>query len=171
MIISSATFLIRTGIPLFVELLALAISLEGAGAQQNSILTYHGDASRSGNFVVPALPGRRRGPCGWIPVSTPALPATSMLSRSIGMLQVRMQRCCWWLLRTTSFKLSMRQPARNCGDGRSGIRLRVRCCLAAISIHLASLGRQSSIPQPKRSILTRRWSGQTDLAAKFLGYR
>ena len=36
-------------------MLALAISLESAAAQQNSMLTYHGDASRSGNFVVPVL--------------------------------------------------------------------------------------------------------------------
>jgi hypothetical protein len=36
-------------------MLALAISLESAAAQQNSILTYHGDASRSGSFVMPAL--------------------------------------------------------------------------------------------------------------------
>ena len=55
MIISNARFLIRTSIPLFAGVLALAISLENAGAQQNSILTYHGDAGRSGNFVAPAL--------------------------------------------------------------------------------------------------------------------
>ena len=55
MIINSARFFIRTGIPLFAGMLALAISVETAAAQQNSILTYHGDVSRSGNFVVPAL--------------------------------------------------------------------------------------------------------------------
>jgi hypothetical protein len=55
MIISNARSLIRMGIPLFAGMLALAISLESAGAQQNSILTYHSDASRSGNFVVPVL--------------------------------------------------------------------------------------------------------------------
>jgi hypothetical protein len=55
MIINSARFLIKTSIPLFAGMLALATSLESAGAQQNSILTYHGDASRSGSFVVPVL--------------------------------------------------------------------------------------------------------------------
>jgi hypothetical protein len=55
MIINSAKFLSKTGIPLFAGMLALAISLESAVAQQNSILTYHGDASRSGNFIVPVL--------------------------------------------------------------------------------------------------------------------
>src|SRR6516164_65247 len=55
MIISGARFLIRTGLPLFAGMLVLAISLESAGVQQDSILTYHGDASRSGNFVVPVL--------------------------------------------------------------------------------------------------------------------
>jgi hypothetical protein len=45
----------RMGIPLLAGLLALAISLESVGAQENSILTHHGDASRSGNFVVPTL--------------------------------------------------------------------------------------------------------------------
>ena len=55
MIMSSARFLTRTGIPLFAGMLTLAISLESAGAQQSSVLTYHGDASRSGNFVVPVL--------------------------------------------------------------------------------------------------------------------
>jgi hypothetical protein len=44
MIINSARFLIKTSIPLFAGMLALATSLESAGAQQNSILTYHGDA-------------------------------------------------------------------------------------------------------------------------------
>jgi hypothetical protein len=39
MIISSARFLIRTGIPLFAGMLALVISLESAADQQNSILT------------------------------------------------------------------------------------------------------------------------------------
>ena len=51
----SVRFLIRVGIPLFAGMFALAISLESAGAQQNSVLTYHGDAGRSGNFVVPVL--------------------------------------------------------------------------------------------------------------------
>src|SRR6516162_5775626 len=59
MIINSARFFIRTGIPLFAGMLALAISVETAAAQQNSILTYHGDASRSGNFVVPVLTWER----------------------------------------------------------------------------------------------------------------
>jgi outer membrane protein assembly factor BamB len=34
---------------------ALALSAAPAAAQQQSVLTYHGDAGRSGNFVVPAL--------------------------------------------------------------------------------------------------------------------
>lgn len=34
---------------------ALAISPIPAIAEENSVLTYHGDNSRSGNFVVPAL--------------------------------------------------------------------------------------------------------------------
>jgi outer membrane protein assembly factor BamB len=36
-------------------LFALAMSAAPAAAQQRSVLTYHGDAGRSGNFVVPAL--------------------------------------------------------------------------------------------------------------------
>jgi hypothetical protein len=42
---------IRTSI----ALLSLVIFVYSAGAQDNSVLTYHGDAGRSGNFVVPAL--------------------------------------------------------------------------------------------------------------------
>jgi len=38
-----------------IALLSLVISVCSAGAQDNSVLTYHGDAGRSGNFVVPAL--------------------------------------------------------------------------------------------------------------------
>ena len=38
-----------------IALLSLVISVYSAGAQDNSVLTYHGDAGRSGNFVVPAL--------------------------------------------------------------------------------------------------------------------
>jgi hypothetical protein len=38
-----------------IALLALVIFVYSAGAQDNSVLTYHGDAGRSGNFVVPAL--------------------------------------------------------------------------------------------------------------------
>jgi hypothetical protein len=38
-----------------IALLSLVISVYSAGAQDNSILTYHGDAARSGDFVVPAL--------------------------------------------------------------------------------------------------------------------
>jgi outer membrane protein assembly factor BamB len=33
----------------------IVCSLEGAEAQQNAVLTYHGDQSRSGHFVVPGL--------------------------------------------------------------------------------------------------------------------
>ena len=45
----------RNGISLLVGMLALAIPLFSASAQQDSVLTYHGDESRSGNFVVPGL--------------------------------------------------------------------------------------------------------------------
>jgi PQQ enzyme repeat len=38
-----------------IALLSLLIFVYSAGAQDNSVLTYHGDAARSGNFVVPAL--------------------------------------------------------------------------------------------------------------------
>ena len=38
-----------------IALLSLVIFVYSAGAQDNSVLTYHGDAGRSGNFVVPAL--------------------------------------------------------------------------------------------------------------------
>src|SRR5437667_9173437 len=54
MIVRSVRILMGS-IPLFTGMLALAISPYSAGAQENSVLTYHGDASRSGNFVVPGL--------------------------------------------------------------------------------------------------------------------
>lgn len=43
------------GIALFAAVIAAAISPHRVAAQEQSVLTYHGDASRSGNFVVPAL--------------------------------------------------------------------------------------------------------------------
>jgi hypothetical protein len=44
----------KAGIALVVAAAFLA-AVHGAAAQEGSVLTYHGDASRSGNFVVPAL--------------------------------------------------------------------------------------------------------------------
>ena len=38
-----------------IALLSLVIFVYSAVAQDNSVLTYHGDAGRSGNFIVPAL--------------------------------------------------------------------------------------------------------------------
>ena len=38
-----------------IALLSLVISVYSAGAQDNSVLTYHGDAARSGNFAALAL--------------------------------------------------------------------------------------------------------------------
>jgi PQQ enzyme repeat len=43
------------GIALLAGMLVLAIPLSMARAQENSVLTYHGDESRSGNYVVPGL--------------------------------------------------------------------------------------------------------------------
>jgi hypothetical protein len=43
------------GISLVAATLALTISLYSAGAQEDSVLTYHGNADRSGNFVAPGL--------------------------------------------------------------------------------------------------------------------
>lgn len=45
----------RTGIALLTAVLAVGASSDRAAAQEASVLTYHGDSSRSGNFVVPAL--------------------------------------------------------------------------------------------------------------------
>ena len=45
----------RTRIVLLAAALAVVLLSQGALAQQQSVLTYHGDAARSGNFVVPAL--------------------------------------------------------------------------------------------------------------------
>jgi hypothetical protein len=45
----------RTGIALLASALAVAIAPPPAAAQQTSVLTYHDNASRSGNYVVPAL--------------------------------------------------------------------------------------------------------------------
>ena len=171
MIMSNARFLTRTGIPLFAGMLTLAISLESAGAQQSSVLTYHGDASRSGNFVVPVLTWEKARSVHLDP---------SFEARVAGHLYA--QPLYWHASgsNTATLLVATEDDAvqafdattgKELGDGRSGVRLRVRCCLAAISIHLASPGRRSSTPQPKRSILTRPWSGQTDLATKFLGYR
>jgi hypothetical protein len=45
----------RSGLVFLAALMAVVISCRWAAAQEQSILTYHGAASRSGNFVVPAL--------------------------------------------------------------------------------------------------------------------
>jgi len=45
----------RTRIALLAAALAVVLPSQGALAQQQTVLTYHGDASRSGNFVVPPL--------------------------------------------------------------------------------------------------------------------
>ena len=45
----------RTGIVSLTLALAVATAPLPAAAQQGSVLTHHGDASRSGNYVVPAL--------------------------------------------------------------------------------------------------------------------
>jgi len=45
----------KAGIALLAAISAVAIFSHRAAAREQSILTYHGDASRSGNFVVPAL--------------------------------------------------------------------------------------------------------------------
>jgi PQQ enzyme-like repeat protein len=45
----------RTRIALLAAALAVVTPLHRSLAQQQTVLTYHGDASRSGNFVVPAL--------------------------------------------------------------------------------------------------------------------
>src|SRR6266566_413469 len=45
----------RARAALMALMFALAISPPRAAAEDTSVLTYHGDNSRSGNFVVPAL--------------------------------------------------------------------------------------------------------------------
>ena len=47
--------LARTALALLAAIVAVALSTQGASAQDQSVLTYHGDARRSGNFVIPAL--------------------------------------------------------------------------------------------------------------------
>ena len=54
MIDNGSAFAMRSSASLIGALL-IACSLQGAEAQQNAVLTYHGDQSRSGNFVVPGL--------------------------------------------------------------------------------------------------------------------
>jgi hypothetical protein len=47
--------LVRTALVLLVSMIAFALSTQRATAQDQSVLTYHGDARRSGNFIIPAL--------------------------------------------------------------------------------------------------------------------
>lgn len=49
----------RTGIGLLATALILALPWHRAAAEEQSVLTYHGDASRSGNYVVQALAWER----------------------------------------------------------------------------------------------------------------
>src|SRR5205823_883392 len=50
-----SVFSMRAPAALMALMFALAISLPLVAAEDASVLTYHGDNSRSGNFVVPAL--------------------------------------------------------------------------------------------------------------------
>lgn len=50
-----SVFLMRTRAALIALMFALALSPPLAAAEDTSVLTYHGDNSRSGNFVVPVL--------------------------------------------------------------------------------------------------------------------
>jgi hypothetical protein len=47
--------LVRTALALLAATVAVALSTQGATPQDKSVLTYHGDARRSGNFVISAL--------------------------------------------------------------------------------------------------------------------
>ena len=44
----------RTALALLAAMMTVALSTQGATAQDQSVLTYHGDARRSGNFIIPA---------------------------------------------------------------------------------------------------------------------
>jgi hypothetical protein len=44
----------RTALALLAAMMTVALSTQGATAQDQSVLTYH-DAHRSGNFIIPAL--------------------------------------------------------------------------------------------------------------------
>jgi hypothetical protein len=57
--ILEARFSMRAGAVLAAAMFVVAISPPLALAQNSSVLTYHGDNSRTGNFVVPALSWER----------------------------------------------------------------------------------------------------------------
>ena len=84
-----------TRIALLVALSAVMYSHQAA-AQEHSILTYHGDARRSGNFVVPSLTWEKARSLHFDErLLTPASSVTSMLSRCIGTCPDRTLQCCW----------------------------------------------------------------------------
>ncbi len=51
----------QSGLVFLAALMTVVIPSGWAAAQEQSVLTYHGDASRSGNFVVPALTWEKAG--------------------------------------------------------------------------------------------------------------
>ena len=77
-----------------IALLSLVISVYSAGAQDNSVLTYHGDAARSGNFAALALTWEKARSLNLDRAFDARVAATSMLSRFTGMLRARTRPCC-----------------------------------------------------------------------------
>jgi hypothetical protein len=72
--------------------LLLAFAISGP-AHAQSILGYHGNPERSGNFIVPALSWDRAASLHLDPSFHPQFPVTFMPSRSIGSRRAQARPC------------------------------------------------------------------------------